>query len=196
MTLMQDLMHFAQDRSLRSNAAMDALTSEYERQPNMGGGTSNPQANLQGNAQLPSGGTPRMASMGKPPNFHQSGAPGFVNSSPGMPNMNLPMQPNGAMNGSPHIGNLAAPGMPGHAGQMGMMGMASPAQTNMAPPMVPQLSQQGTSSSAASANTSPQVNNKRRRSTVKAEEDGGGGGVGGDAKVKPSPRLGKKAKPG
>lgn len=74
----------------------------------------------------------------------------------------------------------------------------SPHQGNMAaPPMLPQHSQQGTNSSGPSANTSPQVNNKRRRSTVK-DEDGGGGpdGLLNQQRVKPSPRMTKKAKPG
>lgn len=171
---MQDLMHFSQDRALRPNAAVDALATEYTK-PGEGNVTSNPQMMAAGNAP---NGTPRMMKMGAPA--------GFVNSSPGMTHMNLPMQ-NGVMNGSPHFNHTAIPGM---QGQMGMAN-SSPAQSHMAPPMVPQHSQQGTNSTAASADTSPQVSNKRRRSTVKAEEDGGGG----DAKVKPSPRMGKKAKP-
>merc|ERR1711977_241990 len=69
-------------------------------------------------------------------------------------------------------------------------GNRTPSMGNMA------LSQQGTNSSGPSANTSPQVNNKRRRSTVK-DEDGGGGpdGLLNQQRVKPSPRMTKKAKP-
>lgn len=168
---MQDLMHFSQERSLRPKDAVDALANEYQKQPD-GGMTSNPML-AAGNAQMVNGGTPRMMKMGAPGNF--------ANSSPGMANMNLPMQANGAMNGSPHFGNAAMPGLQN----------SSPAPSHMAPPMLPQHSQQGTNSTTVSADTSPQVSNKRRRSTVKTEEEG----IGNEGKVKPSPRMGKKAKP-
>lgn len=166
-------MHFAQDRQLRPAQAIDQLASEYEKQ--VQNGTS-------GGPQQPVNGTPRMMRLQQ----GQPSAPGYMNSSPNVSHMSLPMQ-NGAMNGSPHFANINAPGMPP---QMGMA-MSSPAQAHMAPPMMLQHSQQGTNSSTVSADTSPQVNNKRRRSTVKMEEDGGGG----EGKVKPSPRIGKKVKP-
>ena len=180
MGLMEELMIFAQENKLRPNNALDELVARYERT-----GATNPQINLPpGQGATPNGmapgaqGTPRMGSMGQP---------GFQ-SSPSVPNMNLPMQPNG-IHSSPHLQGGLLPGqMPGG------MGTPSPAQTHMAaPPMMPQHSQQGTNSSAASANTSPQVNNKRRRSTVKMEGDDGGGD--GSHKIKPSPRMPKKPKP-
>lgn len=170
-------MHFSQDQALRPAAALEAILTGSERN-SAAGFALNPQAAMA--AQMVNG-APRMK-MG------QVGGPAFMGSSPGMAQMNLPMQNGGGMNGSPHFSHLAAPGM---VGQMGMN--SSPASMHMAPPMMPQHSAQGTSSSAASADTSPQVNNKRRRSNVKMEEDGGGGGV--EGKVKPSPRMGKKAKP-
>lgn len=89
----------------------------------------------------------------------------------------------------------------------GMMMQGSPAIGNMAaPPMQMQQSQQG-SSSGMSANTSPNVNNKRRRMSVKDEEGAQVNGTGpqgqmgavpaaGQAKVKPSPRIGGKRQKG
>lgn len=195
---MQELMVFAQEKNLRPGTALDQLATE----PDKLAAASNPQINLppgpgqngpQAMHQMPNGmppgagGTPRMGSMPMP---GQPGHPGFQ-SSPALSHMNLP---NGA-HGSPHIqGGGLAPGQSGQANTG--MGTPSPAQIHMAaPPMLPQHSQQGTNSSAASATTSPQVNNKRRRSTVKVEGDNDGGGPGGANKVKPSPRMGKKAKP-
>lgn len=72
----------------------------------------------------------------------------------------------------------------------------SPAQGNMqAPGMALQQSQQGTSSSGPSANTSPNVSNKRRRPSVKTESDDPASQANGvQAKVKPSPRIGKRQK--
>ena len=190
-------MAFAQERRLRPDAAMDALVTQYQRE---GGPNSDmQQANQQGNPQinLPPNGVPvgnRTPSMQHMQIPNMQGGNQF--SSPSVSNLSLPMQ-NGipGMNGSPHLANN-----PGLAPNMNMPNShrPSPHQSNMAaPPMMPQHSQQGTNSSAASANTSPNVNNKRRRSTVKMEGDeGGGDGNQGANRVKPSPRMGKKAKPG
>jgi hypothetical protein len=193
MNVMSALMSFSQEKKLRPEQALEAWVQENETQ----GGQAQQQVG-QGNSQInvppngvPMGNrTPSMQHMQMP---NQQGQ--F--SSPSVSHLNLPMQPNG-MNGSPHV--------PNHPGLQANMNMPpnshtpSPHQSHMAaPPMVPQHSQQGTNSSAASANTSPQVNNKRRRSTVKMEEDGSGqdGGQGqGQQRVKPSPRMSKKAKPG
>ena len=185
-------MAFAQDKRLRPDAAIDALVTQYQRE----GGPEGQQMSQQGNPQinLPPNGVPvgnRTPSM---QHMQIPNAQGQF-SSPSMSNLGLPMQ-NGipGMNGSPHIANN-----PGLAPNMNMVNShtPSPHQSNMAaPPMVPQHSQQGTNSSAASANTSPNVNNKRRRSTVKMEGDEGGGDSSqGANRVKPSPRMGKKAKP-
>lgn len=171
MTLMQDLVLFASDKQLRPDAAVEQLVAEYDKGGNLQ--MQQQQGGMSNGVQQNAGGTPRMGNMPGPPGFQ------------GSPSIQFQNLPNG-MNGSPHLhGGGLAPGQ---------MGTPSPAQNPMAaPPMVPQHSQQGTSSSAASANTSPQVNNKRRRSTVKMEGEEGDGG--GGQKVKPSPRMGKKAKP-
>ena len=157
---------------MRPEQALEALVGEYDMQPGQHGG--NPQINLPNGA--PQGArTPSMANM-------QMGQNGQF-SSPNVSHMNLPM------NGSPHIGHPGnlAPGM------MANSHTPSPHQSNMAaPPMMPQHSAQGTNSSIASENTSPNLNNnngKRRRSTVKMEDENEA------ARVKPSPRLGKKQKP-
>ncbi|KAK5175025.1 uncharacterized protein LTR77_000161 [Saxophila tyrrhenica] len=193
MNIMNDLVGFAGDSNLRPSQALEQLVRTYEQtnlqphqqQPQHDG---NPQINLPPNGMTPGSRTPSMANMSMPggqqPNHF---------SSPALSNMSGPV-----MNGSPHIPhnpNLTAPhNMPPNSHT------PSPHQSNMAaPPMLPQHSQQGTSSSAASANTSPNVGNKRRRSTVKMEGDEGsgeGGGAHGAGRVKPSPRLGKKNKPG
>lgn len=170
---MSDLMHASQERKMRPEQALEALVGEYDMQPGQHGG--NPQINLPNGA--PQGArTPSMANM-------QMGQNGQF-SSPNVSHMNLPM------NGSPHIGHPGnlAPGM-----NMTNSHTPSPHQSNMAaPPMMPQHSAQGTNSSIASENTSPNLNNnngKRRRSTVKMEDENEA------ARVKPSPRLGKKQKP-
>lgn len=173
---------------MRPEQALEALVAQYESQPNGG----NPQINYPQNGSGPDLRTTNMQSM----QMTQNGQ--IYNNSPSVANLNLPMQANG-MNGSPHIGNN-----PGNlAPAMGMMNShtPSPHQSNMAAPsMMPQHSQQGTNSSVASANTSPNVNNnnnKRRRSTVKLEGEDSGGldGNQNQNRVKPSPRMSKKAKP-
>jgi hypothetical protein len=101
-----------------------------------------------------------------------------LGASPSMAHLNLP--------NSPHVGN-----------------QPSPVQTSgmQAPGLMAQQSQQGTNSQGTSVSTSPNVPNKRRRpSGVKAEADEGGGGsepngtAGAVAKVKASPRVGKRQK--
>jgi len=195
MNVMAELMHFSQERKMRPDQALEALVAQYDAQG--AGQQGNPQINLPPNGISTGNRTPSMQHMQMPNqgNF----------SSPSVSNLNLPMQPNG-MNGSPHIANHPglAPNMT--LAQQQNSHTPSPRAANMgAPQMMPQHSQQGTnSSSAASANTSPNVHNKRRRSTVKLEEEGsgvdggqgGGGGGAGQQRVKPSPRMTKKAKPG
>ena len=190
-------MSYAAERKLGPAAAIDGIVAQYQKDGGPNG--EGQQMNQQGNPQLnlPPNGVPvgnRTPSMQHMQTPNAQGGNQF--SSPSMANLNLPMQ-NGipGMNGSPHI-----PNNPGLAPNMNMPNShtPSPHQSNMAAPqMMPQHSQQGTNSSAASANTSPNVNNKRRRSTVKMEGDeGGGDGSHGANRVKPSPRMGKKAKPG
>lgn len=184
---MSDLMHFSQDKKIGPEQAMEILAAQYESQSNGG----NPQINYPQAGQGPDARTPSMQNM-------QMGQNGQAFTSPSVANLNLPVQANG-MNGSPHLGNN-----PGNlAPNMGMANShtPSPHQSNMAAPsMMPQHSQQGTNSSVASANTSPNVNNnnnKRRRSTVKLEGDDVGGmdGNSNANRVRPSPRMSKKAKP-
>lgn len=185
MNVMSDLMHYAQEKKMRPEQALEALVAQYESQTNgqshQGG---NPQINLPPNGVPQGSTTPNMRTMQMPQN-------GQVFNSPSMGNMQMPM------NGSPHLGNT--PGALG-APNMGMPNShtPSPHQSNMAAPqMMPQHSQQGTNSSVASENTSPNINNnKRRRSTVKLEGDDGGGDINtANNRVKPSPRMAKKPKP-
>ena len=198
MNVMSDLISFAQEKRMQPEKAMEALVAQYERE----GG---PQQQQQGNPQInlpaaangvppPGSRTPSMQHMQMPTPQH----PQNFHSSPAMSNLNAPGLP--MQNGSPHIANHPGLGPPNNNMQPNNAHTPSPHQSNMAAPqMLPQHSQQGTNSSAASANTSPQVNNKRRRSTVKMEAgDDGGGEVGGGGanKVKPSPRMGKKSRPG
>jgi hypothetical protein len=188
MNVMSDLMHYSQEKKMRPDQALEALVAQYDSQAN---GQGNPQINLPPNGMQAGNRTPSMQNMQMPQN-------GGIYSSPSVSNLSLPMQ-NG-INGSPHLGNnpgnLGAPNM-----NMSNAHTPSPHQSNMAAPsMMPQHSQQGTNSSVASANTSPNVNNnnnKRRRSTVKLEGDDGGGqdNMSNANRVKPSPRMSKKAKP-
>ena len=177
---------------MRPEQALDGWIQQYETEggPNGQQQQGNPQINLPPNGVPVGNRTPSMQHMQMPNQQF---------SSPNVSNLNLPMQNGIPMNGSPQIANN--PGLnPGLAPNMNMPNSHSPSphQGNMAaPPMMPQHSQQGTNSSAASTNTSPNVNNKRRRSTVKMEGDEGGGETNVAAnRVKPSPRLPKKAKPG
>lgn len=185
-------MSFSQDKKLRPDAALEALVAQYDSQPTNGQSQINPHINLPQNgvplgARTPGAGMMQMPQQ--PGNF----------SSPAIRDMALPMQANG-MNGSPHMGNslgLIAPNM----NMAPNSHTPSPHLSNMAaPPMVPQHSQQGTNSSAASANTSPNMNNKRRRSTVKLEGEDGAiiadGPPANQARIRPSPRMNKKSKPG
>lgn len=186
MNLMSDLMSCAQEKKIRPEQALEHLAAQNEAngQTQQGGNT---QIHLPMNGVPQGARTPSMGNMQMPQNGQ-----GGAYASPSVANLNLP---NG-MNGSPHLGN--------HPGNLAPnMGLAnshtpSPHQSNMAaPPMVPQHSQQGTNSSVASANTSPNMNNtgaKRRRSTVKLEGDDGGGPDNSN-RVKPSPRMAKKARP-
>lgn len=123
---------------------------------------------------------------------------------PALQNMNpnlQPRAPSGAF-ASPANNQIGLP----DGSTPNMMMQGSPALGNMAaPPMQMQQSQQG-SSSGMSANTSPNVNNKRRRMSVKDEEaaqvngtpqmGAAAGAAGGAAKVKPSPRIGGKRQKG
>ncbi|KAK3679088.1 hypothetical protein LTR37_021459 [Vermiconidia calcicola] len=196
MNVMSDLISFAQEKRTQPEKAMEALVAQYEREggPQQQQQQGNPQINLPAANGVPPGNrTPSMQHMQMPTPQH----PQNFHSSPAMSNLNAPMP---MQNGSPHIANHPGLGPPNM--QPNNSHTPSPHQSNMAAPqMLLQHSQQGTNSSAASANTSPQVNNKRRRSTVKMEagDDGGGeggGGGGGANKVKPSPRMGKKSRPG
>lgn len=190
MSVMADIMSYSQEHSIRSEKAMEALATQYETAAANPG--ANPQIQMQANGMAVGNRTPAMQNRPMPPNGM---AGGFA--SPSMPNLNLPMQPNG-LNGSPHLGN---PGL-GAGSMMGNSHTPSPHLSNMAaPPMIPQHSAQGTNSSTASANTSPNVNNtttnnnKRRRSTVKMEGDEAGADAAPTGKVKPSPRMTKKQRP-
>lgn len=174
MCVMADLIAYAQERKVRPEQALEAMVTQYQDQQG------NPQGGPPPNAMGMGNRTPSMAHM-QMPNAGQF-------SSPNVSHLNLPMQ-NG-MNGSPGM----PPGLAASMSNMGNAHTPSPSLNHMvAPGMVPQHSQQGTNSSAASANTSPNVNNKRRRSTVKVEGDDAGEG---GNRVKPSPRMPKKAKPG
>lgn len=183
---MNELISFAEDQKMRPAQALDALVAQYDRDgpPNVHPQMNNPQLHFPPNG-IPMGNrTPSMGNMAMPGGNQQQ-------FSPAMANLNAPM-----MNGSPHMLNHS-----GLAPNMVNSHTPSPHQSNMAAPqMMPQHSQQGTNSSAASANTSPNVNNKRRRSTVKMEGDEGGGAEGGPpsgaGRVRPSPQMKKKAKPG
>ena len=197
MSVMSELINYSWDKHLPPNQAMDELLQQYQQnahQQQQG----NPQINFPNGAgmqQQPPGGarTPSMGNMQ---------VPNAQFSSPSVSHLNLPLQNGMPMNGSPQI--TSNPGLqPGGMMQQPNSHTPSPRQANRAaPPMMPQHSQQGTNSSAASANTSPSVNNKRRRSMVKQEGDEGGGdgsgqgGGGPQNRVKPSPRMTKKAKPG
>lgn len=177
MNVMSELMAFANEKSLRPEQALETLVAQYEAQ---GAQQNNPQMNMPPNGTAMGQRTPSMQHMQMP----QGG-----NFSPSVSNLNLP---NG-MTGSPHLANN--PGLQANMMQPNSH-TPSPHQSNMAAPMMmPQHSQQGTNSSAASANTSPNTNNKRRRSTVKLEDDGPDGQNAGQ-RVKPSPRMNKKSKPG
>ncbi|KAK3669441.1 hypothetical protein LTR78_010701 [Recurvomyces mirabilis] len=224
MTIMAPLMQFSQEKKLRPEEAVELWTAENEvlqqqqQQIQLQQGQQQsltPQIQFPVANGVPVGGrTPSMGNMAMPNNGQ--GQAQFA--SPALSHMGLPMQ-NGVMGGgSPHISHQGHPGgAPGLqppqppqnmalnmlTQQVGPSHTPSPRQGNMAAPqMLPQHSAHGTNSSQASANTSPQVSNKRRRSMVKAEEEGGGegqgqgGGGGAQGRVKPSPRGGKKGKPG
>lgn len=192
MNVMADLFNYASEEHLPPDQALKQLVMQNDQNaanaPQQQPG--NPQINFPNG--MPPGGarTPSMAHMQ---------APNAQFASPSVSHLNLPLQNGMPMNGSPQI--TSNPGL--HPGMMQQQQQPnshtpSPRQANRgAPPMMPQHSQQGTNSSAASANTSPSVNNKRRRSTVKLEGDEGGGeAVPPGNRVKPSPRMTKKAKPG
>lgn len=98
--------------------------------------------------------------------------------------------PNATFNGSQQFASPAG-------AHLGLPNTASPASMNMSPAMQAHgLQHNAGGSSGASANTSPNVTNKRRRaSQVKMEADGDAPEANGP-RVKQSPRVGKKVKPG
>ena len=201
MNIMSELICFAQERDLRPIDATDALVTQYDTQGQQAGQQQQQPQQQQGNPQIklptangvPMGArTPSMGNMQMPNQY----------SSPSVSNLSLPMQNGmpGGLNGSPHISNNPGLTAPNMAMKASNSHTPSPHQSNMAaPPMMPQLSQQGTNSSAASANTSPHVSSKRRRSQagvkIEGDEGGGDGNQQGGGRVKPSPRTGKKMKP-
>jgi len=191
---MKDLIYYSQEHPDSSiNAAKEKLVMTYRQSP---APIMNPQQFatqqfMQQNAQMglppngvqpPGSRTPNQPMPGRPPGIVEN----FVNMSPAMQNSLLPGV---APNGSPHI--------TGPSGLNPALGQTHTPSPHMAPPMMPQASQPGStaSGSGVSQNTSPNQTNKRRRSTVagmKGEDDGGGevnGTPGGQSKVKPSPRL-------
>lgn len=204
-TLMKDLMYYSQEHpDLPVPLALERLVLSYKQNPPPNMQNLNPQQFaaqqhfLQQNPQMsvmppngaqpPGSRTPNAPMPARPPGMvgPVQGMDQFGTMSPAMQNSLLP----GVANGSPHI----AGGI-----NLGQTHTPSPAQAHMAPPMVPQASQAGStaSGSGVSQNTSPNQSNKRRRSTVAAlkDDDAGGGEVngaagGGGQKVKPSPRLG------
>lgn len=150
---MQPLIAFSKEHpELSVDAALQSLVNHYNQNP-----PQNPMMNMPGGG----GNTTPGQIQGAFPPGGLNNQTRMMQSSPGMLNGVLP---NGIL---PNGGNAHTP---------------SPHQANMAPPMVPQGSQQG---SVTSSNTSPNVSTKRRRSTaagVKGEEETG-------AKVKQSPRM-------
>lgn len=202
---MKDLMYYSQEHpDLGVETSLDRLVMSYKQNPVASMQNLNPQQLaaqqqfLQQNPQLmgmppngaqpPGSRTPNAPMPTRPP-----GMENFVNMSPAMQNSLLPSV---AANGSPHI-----TGPSGLNPSLVQTHTPSPAQAHMAPPMVPQASQAGStaSGSGVSQNTSPNQSNKRRRSTVQGvmkDDDGGGEvngapvGGGGAQKVKPSPRIG------
>ena len=200
---MAELMSYAQERRLRPEQALESFAQQID-QSQSGHGPVNfvPNGLPFGGARPLSMAQAQISGPPPPPSHMPQQMPGHF-SSPSTSHVNHTMQ-NGTA-GSPRLPSAGHP--PGHANPAalagGPAGTSSPHQNHMAAPlMVPQHSQHGTNSSVASANTSPSVNNKRRRSTVKIEPDegGGGGDTGGPlppgGRVKPSPRMTKKAKPG
>lgn len=97
--------------------------------------------------------------------------------------------PNASFNGPQQFASPAG-------AHLGLPNTGSPASMNMSPAMHAHALQQSGSSQGVSANTSPNVTNKRRRaSQVKMEADGDTPEANGP-RVKQSPRVPKKAKPG
>lgn len=91
MNIMNDLIGFAGDSSLRPPQALEQLVRSYEQNPQLPNQhDNNPQINLP-NGVPPGNRTPSMGNMTMPPNHF---------SSPAMSNLSGPM-----MNGSPHIAN-------------------------------------------------------------------------------------------
>jgi len=192
---MKDLMYFTQEhQDFSINEATEKLVMTYKQNPAVNlipqlaaqqqFLQQNPQMSLPPNGVQPPGSrTPNQPMPARPPGMPES----FANMSPAMQSSLLPGV---AANGSPHI-----TGPSGLNPALGQTHTPSPAQAHMAPPMVPQASQAGStaSGSGVSQNTSPNQSNKRRRSAVagmKAEDDGEVNGTsGGQSKVKPSPRL-------
>lgn len=98
--------------------------------------------------------------------------------------------PNSAFNGPQQFHSPAG-------GHLGLPNAASAASMSMSPAMQVHVLQQGVGGSGVpSANTSPNAPNKRRRtSQVKMELDVESSSDINGAKVKQSPRVGKRAKP-
>jgi hypothetical protein len=207
-SFMKDLMYFAQDNpKLSVSEAMRTLVQKYKaeqqsfpnqmnamqqqfmQQQQQGQGQVSMRPGAQNHAaiqQLQQQQQQQQQQQGaRTPN-----APGMQGQfmSPAMANSLLPGV--NQANGSPHMGHGQNPLM--NAALQGNTHTPSPAQSHMAPPMVPQQSQPG-STSGASSNTSPNNRNKRRRSTAIGvkDEDGGGqpNGTTGAAKMKASPRM-------
>lgn len=127
-----------------------------------------------------------------PQNSMMGDATGQFN--PGMPQPPSQATPGSNFNGQQQYAS-PAPGA-----HLNLPNTASPASMNMSPAMQAHGLQQGNQagSQGASANTSPQVTNKRRKpSGVKAEMDGDNATPESNGpKVKQSPRVGKRQKPG
>jgi hypothetical protein len=233
---MNPLFHFAHlNPVLKPYAALDNYVVNVVNQTPFGpGGMGAPGGMIAGGGMGMQGPMPGGPLVGLPPGALQqqgAGPPQMQGQQQqqqggGMP-LNLPsgvrtpqmvhqFQNMGASPSAAHLGlpmqdgvSAAAMAMGGPPGGLGVIG-GSPALGHMAaPPMVAQLSQQGTSSSGPSANTSPNVSGKRRRGSVKVEggdvgdvPNGVGAGAGtslagqGGPRVKPSPKIGgKRQKP-
>ncbi|KAF2862498.1 hypothetical protein K470DRAFT_255789 [Piedraia hortae CBS 480.64] len=188
---MEDLMVISQEKEVTPGLALETWNAQMEAQgaPQAGQQQQQQQQQAQTAVGFAPNGVPMMARTPSMQSMAMSAQAGAF-PSPHVAQMQLP---NG-INGSPHFGY--APAMAAsYTFPPGAHAM-SPRQGAMAAPlMMAQRSQQGTNSSAASGTTSPTVNNKRRRSAAKGMEDDGGE-VHGMQRMKPSPRIAKKSKPG
>jgi hypothetical protein len=182
-------MHYSKEHpELSVRQALDTLVQSYSAST---ANQMNP-ANFQTNGiQQPGMQFPQAFNQGARTPSAQGGMPQRMPNPDGSfmsPAMQHQLLPGAQANGSPHLTSGGTPMSLG-SGMVGNAHTPSPHQSNMAPPMAPTHSQQG-SATGASANTSPNVSTKRRRSTaqgVKNEGDEGINGAGG--KVKQSPRM-------